>query len=200
MSETPRLVLGQKFTEAFALALELHADQARKGDLRLPYMGHILGVTSIVIDDDGSEDEIIAALLHDGPEDADGKDTLALIEQKFGSRVATIVDALSDTFKKPKPDWKPRKEKYLKHLRDLEGDDQGKQVLRVSLADKLHNVRSIILDRYDVGEEVWERFNAPDKKNDTLWYYGELRDVYVETLGETALVKEYSAAVDILNS
>ena len=51
------------------LAHQLHADQTRKGTT-IPYIGHLLAVTSIVIENGGTEDEAIAALLHDAVEDA----------------------------------------------------------------------------------------------------------------------------------
>lgn len=155
---SPRLDPDQ-FKRAFDLALELHGDQTRKGS-DIPYMGHLLGVTSIVIDDGGSKSEVLAALLHDGPEDAGGEETLARIRDEFGQEVAEIVDHLSDTFEDPKPPWKARKENYLAELEALPADEFGRKVLRVSLADKLHNVRSIQLDKHEVGEEIWNRFNG----------------------------------------
>ena len=181
-----------RFKRAFALALELHGKQTRKGS-EIPYMGHLLGVTSIVIDDGGSENEIIAALLHDGPEDAGGEETLARIRNEFGDEVAEIVDHLSDTFDDPKPPWKARKEAYLADLQALPADDFGGKVLRVSLADKLHNVRSILLDRDVVGEEIWKRFTGG--KEGSLWYYQSLADIYEEKLGETPLVLEFIETV-----
>lgn len=182
----------ERFRHAIDLALELHGNLTRKGS-EIPYMGHLLGVTSIVIDDGGSENEIIAALLHDGPEDAGGEKTLARIREGFGEEVADIVEHLSDTFEVPKPEWRPRKENYLAGLKALPADDFGRKVLRVSLADKLHNVRSIVLDRHEVGESIWDRFSAP--KEESLWYYRSLAEVYEEKLGETALVIEFTYGV-----
>jgi len=116
-----------QFRKAFGLALELHGNQTRKGS-EIPYMGHLLGVTSIVIDDGGSDSEVLAALLHDGPEDSGGEETLALIRNEFGDEVAQIVDHLSDTFEDPKPPWRERKEKYLAELEELPVDDFGRKV------------------------------------------------------------------------
>lgn len=184
-----------RFTRAIDLALELHGDQTRKGS-EIPYMGHLLGVTSIVIDDGGSESEILAALLHDGPEDAGGEATLARIRDEFGDEVAEIVDHLSDTFEDPKPEWLARKESYLASLKAMPADDFGRKVLRVSLADKLHNVRSILLDRDEEGEVIWDRFTGT--KEGSLWYYQSLADIYEDKLGETPLVHEYVDAVALL--
>lgn len=182
-----------RFSRAFSLALELHGGQTRKGS-EIPYMGHLLGVTAIVIDDSGSESEVISALLHDGPEDAGGEGTLARIREEFGDEVAEIVDHLSDTFEDPKPPWKARKEEYLAHLENLPADDFGRKVLRVSLADKLHNVRSILLDRHEAGEQIWDRFNGG--KEGSLWYYQSLAEIYEVKLGDdTPLVLGFTDAV-----
>ena len=182
-----------RLKHAFSLALELHGNQTRKGS-QIPYIGHLLGVTAIVIDDGGSEPEVIAALLHDGPEDAGGEATLARIREEFGDEVADIVNLLSDTFEDPKPPWKARKEEYLAHLEALPADDFGRKVLRVSLADKLHNVRSILLDRHEIGEKIWDRFNGG--KDGSLWYYQSLASIYEEKLGgEAPVVIEFGAAV-----
>ena len=82
---------GTRFEEAFVLANRLHATQVRKST-SIPYVGHLLGIASLVIEDGGSDDEVIAALLHDAVEDQGGAETLALIRQRFGDRVADIVD------------------------------------------------------------------------------------------------------------
>lgn len=161
-----------RFGEALAYANELHAEQRRKST-DLPYISHLLAVCSLVIEDGGSEDEAIAALLHDGPEDQGGAETLAKIDRRFGPEVAAIVEGCSDTLEEPKPPWRPRKQAYLAHLREA-----PPSVLRVSLADKLHNARSILADHRAIGDEVFERFNG--RKEGTLWYYGELGRAFIE--------------------
>jgi len=107
--------------------------------------------------------------------------------------VAEIVAHLSDIFEDPKPPWKARKEAYLADLKALPTDDFGRKVLRVSLADKLHNVRLILLDRHEAGDEIWDRFTGA--KEGSLWYYRSLADIYEEKVGETALVYGFSDAV-----
>jgi (p)ppGpp synthase/HD superfamily hydrolase len=189
------MIDNERFRHAFDLALELHGDLTRKGG-DIPYMGHLLGVTAIVIDDGGSEEEVLAALLHDGPEDAGGEATLARIGDEFGTEVADIVAHLSDTFEDPKPEWKERKENYLSELAAMPDEPISRKVLGVSLADKLHNVRSILLDRHQVGEAIWERFNGG--KDGSIWYYESLLGTYERKLGETALVEEFRAAVSRL--
>ena len=122
-----------------------------------------------------SEDEAIAALLHDAAEDRGGERMLAEIRTRFGEHVADIVAACSDTFETPKPPWRERKQTYIDHL-----DGQPESVLRVSLADKLFNARAILRDYLLVGDDVWDRFKAG--RDDQLWYYRELADRFSRLL------------------
>src|SRR3954471_19010769 len=110
--------IGTRFDEAFAYAHRLHATQTRKGT-PVPYIGHLIGVASIVLDDGGSEDEAIAALLHDAPEDAGGRERLAEIRTRFGDAVANIVEDCTDSWTSPKPPWPERKRQYVEHARGV---------------------------------------------------------------------------------
>ena len=166
-------ILTERFDTAIQLARTLHAKQVRKGG-PIPYIAHLLGVTSLVLEDGGDEDEAIAALLHDAVEDQGGPDTLALIRRSFGDRVADIVEACSDTDVEPKPPWRERKESYIEHLSSAE-----RSALRVSLADKLHNARSILFDLREVGGAVWDRFRTGSVA-DQLWYYEALADAFAQ--------------------
>jgi (p)ppGpp synthase/HD superfamily hydrolase len=153
----------------------LHWGQTRKST-PVPYIGHLLGVASLVVENGGTEDEVIAALLHDAVEDQGGAETLATIRRRFGDAVADIVDACSDTDQHPKPPWHQRKQDYIDHLRTA---PEG--VLRVSAADKLHNARAILSDLRQVGEAVFGRFSVP--MGGTLAYYCLLDDIYRQRLG-----------------
>jgi (p)ppGpp synthase/HD superfamily hydrolase len=140
------------------------------------------------MEDGGSEDEVIAALLHDAVEDQGGRETRREIAQKFGEPVAQIVDGCTDTDETPKPPWKERKESYLVQIRDATSE-----VRRVSMADKLHNSRTIIADLHRYGDVVWSRFTGG--KNGTLWYYRALVESY-RAGGNSYLFKELERAVD----
>jgi (p)ppGpp synthase/HD superfamily hydrolase len=165
------VVLGERFRSALVLAFELHRGQVRKGSKGIPYVGHLLGVAAIVIEDGGDEDEAIAALLHDAPEDQGGEATLARIRSEYGERVGAIVEACTDTLENPKPPWRERKGRYLAHL-----EEAPEEVLRVSLADKVHNARAILADYREVGEELWSRFRGT--REESLWYYRTLAEVF----------------------
>lgn len=179
--------LTQRFDRALALARQLHAGQMRKGT-DIPYISHLLAVTSLVLEDGGGEDEAIAALLHDAVEDQGGLDTLAEIRRQFGDRVAEYVLGLSDTFEDPKPPWQQRKDEYLQHLRTA-----PPQVLRISLADKLHNARSIRQDLRNRGEALWDLFRGG--REGTLWYYRTLVEIFQETT-DSILVSELAQVVE----
>ena len=98
--------------------------------------------------------------------------TEEFIRERFGDRVADIVSACSDSTTVPKPPWRERKESYLSHL-----ESAPPEVLRVSLADKLHNARAILYDLRTVGDSLWARFTAASP-GDQLWYYRSLADVF----------------------
>ena len=100
-------MLTARFDEAFRYAHELHAGQTRKGTTA-PYIGHLMGVASIVLDDGGTEDEAIAALLHDAAEDQGGRPRLEDIRLRFGDAVARIVEDCTDSWDTPKPAWSDR--------------------------------------------------------------------------------------------
>jgi GTP pyrophosphokinase len=167
--------LTSRFDEAFAYAHAVHAAHARKVT-GTPYIGHLMGVSSIVIDDGGSEDEAIAALLHAAAEDFGGRDRLEDIRARFGDAVAKIVEDCTDSWTTPKAPWAQRKQQYVEHARTL-----ATPSLRVSSADKVHNGYAILRGLRTMGEQVWERFNAgPD---DILAYYQALIRSYRQAGG-----------------
>ena len=158
--------LTEKFNKALSYAEKLHREQKRKGT-NIPYISHLMIVSAIVLEYGGTEEEAIAALLHDAIEDQGGETTFKNIRSQFGKNIASIVLECSDTWESPKPPWLARKEHFIKSLKE-----KNSSSLLVSLADKTHNAEAILSDYLDVGEEVWLRFNGG--KEGTLWYYSEL--------------------------
>lgn len=183
-------VFGRRFEAALVYANQLHSDHFRKGK-RVPYVTHLLAVASLVGEAGGTEDEAIAALLHDAVEDRGGQPTLKKIRELFGEAVADIVWGCSDTDEIPKPPWQQRKETYIAHL-----DQASPSVLLVSCADKLHNARDLLADYRSLGDAVWDRFNAT--KEQTLWYYGELLAAFRRLGVSERLVRALDSAVDAL--
>lgn len=168
----PRLT--ERYDRAVAYARVAHAQQLRKGG-EIPYLYHLLGVSSLVLEFGGDEDQAIAGLLHDVIEDC-GAQHAAILRAEFGDRVADIVGACTDGTKESKAaapaaadkyrGWLQRKLAYIGHLRHA-GDD----ALLVSGCDKLHNARAILQDLRDpmVGMAVFARFTGA--VDGTLRYY-----------------------------
>jgi GTP pyrophosphokinase len=183
--------LSNRFEEALLYAAQLHAGQTRKGT-DIPYISHVLGVTSIVLQHGGDEDQAIAALLHDGPEEAGGRAILEEIRRRFGDRVAGIVEGCTDSWTTPKLPWRERKEAYVAHVRTAPAEE-----LLVSAADKLHNVRTIVSDYRVVGESIWSRFTGG--KQGSLWYYRALAEG-LQARFPSPLVEELDRVVTELES
>ncbi len=164
--------VGKKFNEAFLFAARMHAAQKKKGT-DVPYLFHVMGVASLVLEAGGDEEMAVAALLHDVVEDCGGVPMLKEVRRRFGRRVAHIVDGCTDAYATPKPPWRERKEQYIQRLRN-----EDDEVRLVSAADKLHNLRSILVDYRELGEPFWERFNG--KREGTLWYYRTLTGEFLQ--------------------
>ena len=170
---------------AITFALDIHAAQFRKG-AETPYIGHLLGVASLVLEHGGDEEQAMAAVLHDAIEDC-GAEQEAIIADRFGARVAGIVRGCTDADTFPKPPWQARKDAYIAHLEHADPD-----ILIVSCADKLHNARAILTDLQTHGSSVFSRFSAGQEK--TVWYYRALAEVFGRRL-PGALSRDLTSAV-----
>ena len=186
-----KYLLSRQFILALSYAARLHAAQFRKSTER-PYIGHLLGVASIVIEYGGDEEMAIAALLHDAVEDQGGLPRLREIRRKFGKRVAEIVDGCTDAYGEPKPPWLERKRAYIERV-----GRESAAVRLVSAADKLSNAREILYDVRVHGPGIFERFRG--KKEGTLWYYREMVKA-LRTAGNNPLVDELDRVVSELEA
>jgi len=216
-------MLSDRYKEAIAFAAKLHDDQTRKGT-EIAYLTHLMSVSALVMENGGDEDQAVAALLHDAIEDQGtdyqseflseprhGRDALKRdIELKYGGRVLSIVVGCTDDedFEKPLEGergtvaaWRARKEAYISHIEAV----SDIAILRVSCADKLHNARTILLDMYEHGEQIWTRFRA-GSKDGVLWYYRALARQFKarsDSLNDTGLSRlsdELLRTVDLLES
>ncbi|MBN2210882.1 MAG: bifunctional (p)ppGpp synthetase/guanosine-3',5'-bis(diphosphate) 3'-pyrophosphohydrolase [Sedimentisphaerales bacterium] len=162
--------LSERFEQALVYAHQLHRGHRRKGG-EVPYVAHLLGVCSIVLESGGDEDQAIAALLHDAVEDCGGEPVAREIRRLFGDRVANIVLGCTDNVLEPKPSWQQRKQNYLTHIAQAKADE-----LLVGVADKLYNMQAILRDYRVIGENAWSRFAGG--KEGRLWYARELLKTY----------------------
>ena len=178
--------LSERFSEALVFAVRLHANQARKFS-GAPYVSHLLRTAGMALEHGADEDEAIAALLHDAVEDQGGEPTRREIDERFGPRVAAIVEGCTDTDQNPKPPWRERKEVFLSRLHHTSAS-----VRLVTACDKLDNARAIVAEYHRRGESIWPQFRGG--RDGVLWYYRSL----VEILGPTdasPLVSELARVV-----
>jgi len=170
--------LTSRYKKALSFAFDLHKDDRRKGK-GTPYMAHLLSVSAMVMDDAGTEDEAVGGVLHDSLEDHPDQVTREILEAEFGKTVADIVQGCTDTpdaFRGgAKPPWKERKVAYINHLIEA-----PTSVLKVAIADKLHNARELLSDLELEGKSTIDRFNVG--WDEQVWYLDELLAVFDEKM------------------
>ena len=166
-----------KMVKAFEFAFRHHIGTTRKGS-QIPYIVHPMEVAAILLKNHASEDVIVAGLLHDVIEEENVE--LMELERQFGKKVAKLVDFATEPAELRKKDrkksWKARKQHTLDHL---EAATQEEKLL--SCADKLSNIRDTIADYKELGDELWERFNATFEQQ--RWYYQSLCEAYLKGEG-----------------
>lgn len=190
--------LTKRFDDALEFAFERHRFHFRKGS-RVPYFSHLMSVCALVLEHGGSEDQAIAALLHDAVEDAaegQGPDVLEAIGDQFGAGVQGMVAACSDSLngEEGKAPWRDRKLAYVAGLHDRA--KKSDEALLVTTADKIHNALSIARDLRRYGSGFWGTFSACE--HDLLWYYAAVEQAIAERLGNHAIVGALHRAVDEL--
>jgi (p)ppGpp synthase/HD superfamily hydrolase len=189
-------VISLRLAVAIKFVTQLHGNDARKQS-PVPVLAHLLSVCALVQLDGGDEDEAIAALLHDTLEDKPDLITAGDIDARFGGRVLQLVRVSTDTPEDyaggEKAPWRQRKEAYLAHVR---GTDPT--LLRVTVADKVDNLRALLADYARIGESLWSRFNAP--KADQLWYYRTAARAYREAGFTGPLLTELERLVELLHN
>ena len=183
---------------AFGVASWAHRDDVRKGT-SIPYLSHLLAVSALVIENGGTEGQAAAALLHDAIEDTEIDEFMlrALIDRQ----VVDIVVACSDALKRPKPSWRPRKEKYLNHLREMIAEPEPNPAILVALADKVHNAETtanMVTLQEMTAEQVFAnpKFNA--KVDEQKWWYTSLVNEFQKSKVSPGLVRRLERAVNLI--
>ena len=187
------MTLTQRYAEAVAYASIAHATQTRKAT-DLPYICHLLGVSSLVLEAGGDEDLAIAGLLHDVAEDQGGEARLEDVRRRFGSRIANIVKACSDSLVEDptqKEEYEARKAKHIAKLSTASDD-----VLLVTAADKLHNARAIHADLLVLGSGMLKDKGFNGTAEQILWYYNGILAVLEEQQISPHLTKSLRHTVD----
>jgi (p)ppGpp synthase/HD superfamily hydrolase len=158
-----------RIVEAFLFSYNSHFDNHRK-DSRVPYIVHPMDVASVLMKNNASEDVIIAGLLHDVVEDTEIE--LDELYEKFGEKIASLVDGISEPEKyrkiksrdKRKANWKERKIHTIDNIRTADYD-----LKLLTCADKLSNIRDMINDYNEIGDKLYYKLNST--KEDNKWYY-----------------------------
>lgn len=152
---------------ALRVAAKAHRHHHRKAS-DLPYITHPLHAALILLRAGIDDDEILAAtLLHDVVEDTEH--SLERLAADFPSRVVRLVAALTERkhdHDGRKRSWQERKDE---HLRKIAAEPW--EARAIALADKLHNLGSMLVD-LENGADLWSRFNAPPDR--ILWYHREM--------------------------
>jgi (p)ppGpp synthase/HD superfamily hydrolase len=180
------MLLSERFVRALAYAARKHRGQKRKGT-DIPYVSHLLGVASIALQHGATEEQAIAALLHDVLEDQGGPTARREIAARFGAAVADMVDHCTDSEVRPRPPWRLRKEAYLARL-----SAASPEVRLVACADKLYNARTLLSNVRWSDDTYWARFSGG--REGTLWYYRQLVRVFRRS-GRSRLVDELARTV-----
>lgn len=152
---------------ALLFATKCHEGQVRKGTSR-PYIVHPIETMEILSEMKADLSLLIAGLLHDTLEDTSA--TEEEIVKYFGMEVGFLVASHSEDKSKS---WEERKKTAIQKAR--EGSMRLKMLV---MADKVSNLRSLYRDKKQVGENIWERFNAPKEKQ--AWYYNEMKEALRE--------------------
>ena len=186
--------LQPRLQQALELTFQLHGRDARKGS-QVPVMAHLLGVCALVQQDGGNEDEAIAALLHDCLEDKPEQISRQEIRARFGAQVLQLVVVATDT---PadyrggrKPPWLKRKQRYLRAI-----EQADPSLLRVTIADKIDNLRAIIADYERLGEALWDRFSAG--RDLQRWYFSSSYKAFQKAGYSGKLLDEMGRLLQIL--
>ena len=182
------MAVSARYGAALLWAEELHRNQRRKGKA-IPYISHLIGVSALVWEDGGSEEQAIAALLHDAIEDAG--QSHASIADRFGEAVANIVRDCTDTSGTPvggeKEPWLLRKTRFIASL-----EHKPEASLLVTAADKAHNAGDMVLDaRRDPA--MWSKFTAG--LEGSAWYLLRMHQQLKRQLPQSRSVERLGEAV-----
>lgn len=174
-----------KIPQAFEFAYISHVGTTRKGT-QIPYIVHPMDVATILMKNNTSEEMIVAGLLHDVIE-KEGVE-LGEIEQIFGEKVAHLVNFSTEPRELRKKDskktWDARKQHTIKKI-----ETATKEEKLLTCADKLANIRDMIMNHKQLGNKLWEKFNAPFGKQ--RWYYSSLCKAFLEGEG----IRDYAAYI-----
>lgn len=149
--------------KAILFAVEHHAGAVRKASPH-PYIIHPLETMQILFSMKADMPLLIAGVLHDTVEDTDA--TIEEIIELFGPEIGRLVSSHTEN---KELSWAERKQHTITELKTA-----SFQTKMLVLADKVSNLRSMLSDYREIGDELWNHFNAPKEKQ--AWYYSSIQD------------------------
>ena len=179
--------------DAFEFAQLAHRDQTREtGE---PYVTHPLAAAQILADIGIDPVAVMAALLHDIPEDTDF--TLNDLEERFGPEVAQLVDGVTKLSKFSTHSHEEQQAENIRKMFLAMADDI--RVVLIKLADRLHNMRTLYALPSDkqarIARQTLEIY-APLAERLGIWSVKwELEDLAFKTL-EPAAYRELARMLD----
>lgn len=159
--------LTPKLDEALRISARAHRKQTRRGS-DTPYIVHPFGVMYIASQYTSNENVLIACLLHDVIEDVPKEYSKSQMMEQFGSEVVDLV--MGVTKDRKINDWKDSCDDYLYRL---ERDAPAESCI-IAVADKIHNIMSILEDHKTLGDDIWKIF-AADKYSQKWWFESTMK-------------------------
>jgi len=163
--------------KAVRVAVEAHKNQTRKGDDQ-PYIIHPVMVALKLAKHNFPDEVIAAALTHDVLEDTDYPEEE--LRKELGDEVLEIVKDVTNDQSLP---WEEKKKRYVETVRNA---SEGAKA--VALADKIHNLESLLIAYEEQGPALWKRFNRG--KDQKIWFENEVLKMLEETW-QHPLIEEY---------
>lgn len=187
---------GRKMIEdAYLLAKEKHASQIRKSGE--PYIQHPIEVAYILASLQSGPETIASGLLHDVVEDTDTP--ISYIRDCFGNDVAKIVDALTKIQRLKLSHRSEQDFEAEDHRKIFLGMAQDVRVIIVKLADRLHNLRTLMAltpeRQKAIANETLEVFTPIAHRLGIYTMQSEMEDLSIKYLEPT----KYQEILSLLN-
>ncbi|MCH5200746.1 MAG: HD domain-containing protein [Oscillospiraceae bacterium] len=162
--------------KAIRFADEVHSGQKIKGT-NIDYITHSMEVLQILTSMDVSWELMMAGVLHDTV--SYGKVTIEDIIREFGDRVAYLVQAQTGDISKR---WRENKTRTIEMLTNAERD-----IRLLVLADAVSDIRSMLTEYQEVGEQLWTRFD--ETKETIARCYSDIQDAVYDLQFDTHTVR-----------
>lgn len=167
--------------KALRIMLTAHGQQVRKTDSS-PYIIHPMMVAKKLARLGFNDEVIAAAFIHDVLEDTDYPEKK--LRQELGDKVVDIILPLSED---KKLEWEERKKKYINDVKNASVETKA-----VSIADKIHNLESIIETHKTMGSDIWSKFNRG--KEQKMWFENAMLKAFQESW-DHPMIAEYEKLI-----